>query len=98
MLKLQKSGIYLKLKKCFFFQQRVDFLGHIISPGKLRIADKPCDPIRGQILSKKITDARAFLGLCNVYGRFVENFARIAHPLTERLKNSRRRRKKRFRH
>lgn len=35
---LQNAGISLKLKKCFFLQKRVDYLGHIVSPGKLVVA------------------------------------------------------------
>ena len=35
---LGQAGITLKLKKCEFFQPRVDYLGHVITPGKLAVA------------------------------------------------------------
>ena len=36
---------------------------------------------------KNITDIRSFLGLAGYYRRFIENFSKIAKPMTEQLKN-----------
>ena len=36
---------------------------------------------------KNITDIRSFLGLARYYRRFIENFSKIAKPMTELLKN-----------
>ena len=82
----QAAGLSLKLRKCFFFQNKVDYLGHVVSPGKLAVSTKTCEDIKGQRIPSSITEIRAFLGLCNVYRRFVKDFARIASPLKERLK------------
>jgi len=35
---LREAGVTLKLSKCRFFQPRVDYLGHVITPGKLHVA------------------------------------------------------------
>ena len=35
---LRRAGISLKLTKCSFFQPKVDYLGHVITPGKLSVA------------------------------------------------------------
>lgn len=84
--KLKDAGLSLKLKTYFFLQERVDYLCHFISPGKLQITDKACVAIKGQVPAKSFTEMRDFLGFCNVYRRYVENCARIVHLLTERLK------------
>lgn len=95
MTKIQKAGLSINLKMCFFSQQRVDEPGHIISPEKLRIAEKSYDTIKGQIPPKTRTDVCNFLGLCNFYRRFVKFLVRIDISLPN---DSRRRREKLFRH
>jgi hypothetical protein len=35
-----------------------------------------------------MTDVRSFLGLVGYYRRFIENFSKIAKPMTELLKNN----------
>ncbi len=32
---LKNDGLLLKLKKCHFFKESVDYIGHIVGPGKL---------------------------------------------------------------
>ena len=35
---LRETSVTLKLRKCAFFQPKVDYLGHVITPGKLSVA------------------------------------------------------------
>ena len=35
---LRRAGITLELTKCSFFQPKVDYLGHVITPGKLSVS------------------------------------------------------------
>ena len=80
---LRDAGVSLKLAKCKFFQDRVEYLGHVISPGKLAVADKYADALRECEFPKSLTQIRSFLEACNVYRRFVRDFAKVARPLTE---------------
>ena len=79
---LWSSGISLKLKKRSFFQPKVHYLGHVISPGKLSVADMVADAFKTFTFPRTLTQVRLFLGACNVY-RFVKGFAKIARPLTD---------------
>ena len=82
---LQAAGATLQLPKCHFFQRQVKYLGHIIRPGKLAIYGKNLEAITKALPPRNKTQVRAFLGMCNVYRRFVNGFTRIAHPLNKKV-------------
>jgi RNase H-like domain found in reverse transcriptase len=73
------------LNKCHFFLEAVDYLGHVIRPGKLAAAEKNTAALRNAPVHKTQTELCSFLGLCNVYRRFVPRFAAVAAPLTRLL-------------
>ena len=76
------AGVTLKAKKCQFFQTSVEYLGHIISPGKMGAQQEPGGA--GEVgHTRTKTQLRSFLGMCNVYRGFVANYARIAAPLNQ---------------
>ena len=80
------DGFPLKLKKCDFFKNMVDYLGHAVRPGKLAVAQKTTRAVEEFRLPETQTHIKSFLGLSDVYRRFVPNFARIAGPLNALLK------------
>ena len=83
---LKEAGFSLKLKKCIFFAKFVDYLGHVIRPGRLEVATQNTEALKCFKEPTTQTELRSFLGLCNVYRRFVPNFARTAAPLNAFLK------------
>ena len=86
---LHKAGVSLKLAKCDFFTSTVKYLGHIIKPGKLEIDNTATAALTKLEHPETQSELRSFLGLCNVYRRFVPNYAQIAAPLTDLLKKGR---------
>jgi RNase H-like domain found in reverse transcriptase len=82
---LGKAGLSLKLIKCHLFNEAVDYLGHVIGPGKLAVAEKNRPHNGTPLYPKTQTEIRSFLGLCNVYRRFVPRLAAVAAPLTSLL-------------
>jgi transposase InsO family protein len=83
---LKEAGISLKLKKCAFFKTEVEYLGHVITPGKLHVSNKNVVALEQAHHPRTRTELRSFLGMCNVYRKFVPQFAKLAAPLTELLK------------
>jgi hypothetical protein len=71
---LRTAGISLKLKKCRFFSDTVDYLGHVIRHGRLGVAEKNTDALRDAPLPTTQTELRSFLGLCNMYWIFCPTF------------------------
>ncbi|GFS10959.1 Pol polyprotein [Elysia marginata] len=81
--RLQEYGLVVRLEKCLFGQNSIDFLGHQVSqfgsiplPAKVKaIKDFP-----RPLTVKKLQE---FLGMINFYNRFIKNAAAILKPLYE---------------
>ena len=82
---LQEAGLSMNMRKCKFFSRTVDYLGHVVRPGRLAVAEKNTEAVRRAKYPSTQTELRSFLGTCNVYRRFVPNFAHVAAPLNQLL-------------
>lgn len=82
---LKEAGLSLNMRKCKFFSRTIDYLGHVVSPGRLQVARKNTVSITSAKYPTTQTEMRSFLGMCNVYRRFVPNFAHVAAPLNKYL-------------
>ncbi|KAL8131237.1 hypothetical protein AgCh_007237 [Apium graveolens] len=80
---LRKKKLYAKLSKCEFWLQKVQFLGHIVSNEGIKVDPAKIEAITNWERPRTPTEVRSFLGLAGYYGRFVQNFSRIAIPLTK---------------
>lgn len=82
---LKQAGGSLKLKNCKWFQPQADYLGHVVTPGKLAIASEGTKSIRGATFPEDIIQLRSFLGAFNVYGKYANWFSRVVRPLNNML-------------
>lgn len=83
---LSSAGITLKISKCKFFTKTVEYLGHIVKPGTLEIDQANAKSLREALPPTTRTQLRSFLGLVNVYRRFIPKFSTVAGPLNALLK------------
>lgn len=79
---IRKAGVSLNFMKCFFFTDSVKYLGHIIQNGVLALDEAHFETLSKLQHPHNVTKLRPFLGLCNLYGRFVAKYRDIAAPLT----------------
>ena len=71
----------LNPKKCSFVKQRIEYLGHVVTPDGVF-----SDPSIVEVVKNFPTPAslKSFLGLANYYRRFIKGFSEIASPFNAR--------------
>lgn len=85
---LDKMNFSLKTNKCHFFDNEIKLLGHSISISGIKPLTRNVTAITQFKTPKNTKDVRSFLGMCSYYRRHIKDFAKIAHPLTELIKNN----------
>ena len=84
--KLREHKLYAKFIKCEFWLNTMGFLGHVVSADGIAVDPAKVSVVTDWESPKSAKDIRSFLGLAGYYRRFIENFSKIAKPMTELLK------------
>ena len=84
---LRQNHLYLKPEKCEFEQTSIEYLGMIVEEGKVRMDPAKVAAIRDWPTPTKKRDLQSFIGFCNFYRRFIEDFSKIARPLHDLTKD-----------
>jgi hypothetical protein len=87
--RMRTAGLKLKPEKCFLMQKSVSFLGHVISEEGIATDPEKTRAVTEWPVPTCTRDVRAFLGLAGYYRRFVRDFAVLAAPLHDLIKNDR---------
>ena len=83
--RLKECNLKLSPEKCFFIQDKVPFLGHIVSKDGIETDPAKIEKIRKWPTPTNYDELRSFLAFCGYYRRFIKDFSKITRPLAEML-------------
>ncbi|XP_021979374.1 uncharacterized mitochondrial protein AtMg00860-like [Helianthus annuus] len=83
---LRKEKLYAKFSKCVFWLREVQFLGHVINADDILVDPSKVEAVMKWVPPKNPSEVRSFLGLAGYYRRFIQDFSKIALPLTKLTK------------
>ena len=82
----QQQQLYVKLSKCSFGVQEIDYLGYTLSGSKVAMDSTKLVAVKEWPKPQNLKQLRGFLGVTGYYRRFVKGYTSIASPLTDLLK------------
>jgi len=81
LLRLQQHHLKINLDKCLFGDQQVSFLGFTLTPQGIKPGQAKLKAIRMTMAPTDVKEIRSFVGLCNFFRNYIQNFAITAAPL-----------------
>ncbi|GJU66875.1 putative reverse transcriptase domain-containing protein [Tanacetum coccineum] len=79
---LKKEKLYAKFSKYEFWLQKVQFLGHVINGDGIHVDPSKIEAVKNWKAPRTPSEVCSFLRLVGYYRRFIEDFSKIAKPLT----------------
>ena len=78
---LRDHQLYAKFSKCEFWLTEVRFLGHMLASG-VSVDPEKVESVMSWERPKLVFEIRSFLRFDGYYRRFIEDFSRLAAPMT----------------
>ena len=80
---LRDHRLYAKLSKYKFWLTEVRFSGHVVLASCVSVDPEKVEAVMSWERPKSVFEIRSFLGLVGYYRRFIEDFSRLAAPMTK---------------
>ena len=84
---LGEHQLYAKFSKCEFWLTEVRFLGHVVSASGVLVDQEKVETFMSWKRPKSVFEIRSFLGLAGYCRKFIEDFSRLAAPMTRLTRN-----------
>ena len=81
--RLHCKKFHAKPRKCEFRKRSVNYLGHIVENGTIRVDLDKVAAVQTWPAPTCVKEVQQFLGLVNYYHEFIKNFAELAAPLCD---------------
>ena len=82
---LREHNLALNYKKCSFGTTKINYLGHLIFAKGVHPDPDKIKAIQQWPRPETVKELRGFLGLSGYYRRFIQNYGKLADPLTQML-------------
>ena len=80
---LRDNQLYAKFSKYEFWLTEVRFLRHMVSTSGVSVDPEKVEAVMSWERPNSVFKIRSFLGLVGYYRRFIEDFSRLATPMTK---------------
>ena len=88
----QENHLRIKLEKCEFMREEMEYLGFDVGYGWWKAAASKMQPLQDMQKNdgpkKGLHHVRSFIGACNLYRRHIHNFTYLSGPLTDLMKET----------
>ena len=81
--RLHKNNMQVNFSKCYFFQKRINFLGHIITPFGHSPQPDRLQQLKNISLPTTTTDMRSFLGTLHFIHKYVPHCSELTAPFAQ---------------
>ena len=79
---LRDHQLYAKFSNCEFWLTEVRFLGHVVSTSGVLVDPELVEAVMSWERPKSVFEIHSFLGSTGYYRRLIEDFSRLAAPIT----------------
>jgi hypothetical protein len=79
----KEEGLKLRLKKCFFGIQEMEYLGYTLLAGKISVLTKKVEAVADWPLPTTQKEVRSLGQFYNFYAKIIDHFSDLTAPLMD---------------